>query len=95
MKLGFEFHFKKKENYSEENLLGIISERITNLGKDMPIYSFDYQIIEDGFAFLIEYKSVLPGITYQPILGCFIDLDQVCDCIDNISMPAEKMYQEK
>ncbi len=95
MKIGFEFHFEKKKNYSEEKLLSIISERLTELGKEMPIKSINYQNVKGGLAFLIDFQPVLPGITYQPVLGCFVDLDRVYEDIDKISMPSNKMYQEK
>lgn len=94
MKLIFEFHFKKKEGFSESDFIAIVSKRLSALGKEMPISFFGYQGIDNGYIFEIQYKPVLPGITYQPILGCFGDLDRVYEFISNISMPIDKMYQE-
>lgn len=94
MKLLFEFYFKKKEGFSEDKLIGIISKRLSELGKEMPIHSFNYQTVDEGYIFEIQYNSILPGISYQPILGCFGDLDRVYEFIYNISMPIEKMHQE-
>lgn len=95
MKIGFEFHFEKKNNYSEEKFINIISERLSKLGKEMPINSVSYQSVKEGFAFLIDFQPVLSGITYQPILGCFGDLDRVYEGIDKISMPSDKMFQQQ
>lgn len=94
MKLIFEFHFKKKEGFSESDFMGIVSKRLSALGKEMPISFFGYQEIDEGYIFKIQYKPVLQGITYQPILGCFGDLDRVYEFISSISMPADKMHQE-
>lgn len=94
MKLSFELHFRRKEGFSEDEFIGIISKRLSELGKEIPIYSFKYQKIEEGYIFEIQYKSILPGISYQPILGCFGDLDRVYDFVYNISIPIDRMFQE-
>ena len=94
MKLVFEFHFREKEGFLEDEFLKIISNRLSTLGKEMPITSFKYQKIDEGYVFEIQYKPVLPAITYQPILGCFGDLDRIYKFISNVSMPVERMYQE-
>lgn len=94
MKLSFELNFSRKEGFSEEEFIGIISKRLSDLGKEMPIYSSEYQKINGGYIFEIQYKSILPGISYQPILGCFGDLDKVYDFVYNISIPIGRMFQE-
>lgn len=95
MKIGFEIHFEKKNSYSEEKLINIISERLSKLGKEMPINSVGYQTVKEGIAFVIDFQPVLPGITYQPILGCFGDLDRAYEGIDKISIPSGKIYKEQ
>ncbi|WP_182439453.1 hypothetical protein [Clostridium sp. OM05-9] len=45
--------------------------------------------------FEIHCQPVLPGITYQPILGCFGDLDRAYEGIDKISIPSGKIYKEQ
>lgn len=88
MKIAFEFHFMKKVGFAEKDFLGVISRNLTQLGI---VTSFKYQAIEEGYLFEIEYKQVLPGFTYQPIMGCFSSLEQEYPYISNISIPADKI----
>lgn len=88
MKIVFEFHFMKKEGFTEKRFLEIISNNLTQLGI---VTSFKHQAIEEGYLFEIEYKQVLPGFPYQPIMGCFSSLEKEYPCISNISIPADKI----
>ena len=88
MKIVFEFHFIKKAGFAEKDFLEVISRNLTRLGI---VTSFKYQAIAEGYLFEIEYKQVLPGFTYQPIMGCFGGLEQEYPYIGNISIPADKM----
>lgn len=88
MKMVFEFYFMKKEGFVEKDFLGVISKNLTQLGI---VTSFKYQAIVEGYLFEIEYKEVLPGFTYQSIMGCFSGLWQEYPYISNISIPMEKI----
>ena len=88
MKIVFEFDFMKKAGFVEKDFLGVISKELAQLGI---VKLFKYQAIEEGYLFEIEYKQVLPGFTYQPIMGCFSSLEQEYPYISNISIPADKM----
>ena len=94
MKLHFEFHFKEKEGFKEIDFLDLISKRLSSLSKEMPIKSFLYKRIQEGYMFEVEYQPVLQGFSYQIVLGCFGDLDIAYPYISNISMPVDKMFQK-
>lgn len=51
MKLIFEFHFKKKEGFSESDFMAIVSKRLAALGEEIPISFFGYQGIDKGYIF--------------------------------------------
>lgn len=88
MKLTFEFRFTKEEGFTEKDFLQIISRDLSQLGY---IISMRYQVITEGYLFEIEYRSRIPGITYQPILSCFMGLKNEYPYIGNVSMPIDKM----
>ena len=88
MKSVFEFHFTKEAGFVEKDFLEIISKNLTQLGI---VTSFRYHAIKEGYLFEIEYKQVLSGVTYQPIMGCFSGLEHEYPYISNISIPLGKM----
>lgn len=88
MTLTFEFHFTKKEGFLEEDFLQVVSKNLTELGC---VTSLKYQTIAEGYLFEVVYTSFIPGITYQPVLGCFSNLENEYPCISNISIPSDKM----
>jgi hypothetical protein len=90
MKLTLELHFRKKEGFKEEDFLKVISDNLRGL----QITSINYGNIEEGYVFVVEYKPLIPGFSYQPILGCFGGLDREYGYIENLSIPADKMHQE-
>ena len=88
MKLTFEFHFTKKEGFVEADFLQVISKNLTELRL---VTSLKYQAIAEGYLFEIVYTSLIPGITYEPVLGCFSNLENEYPGISNISIPSDKM----
>ena len=88
MRIVFEYHFIKKTGFLEKDFLEIISRNLTLLGI---VTSFKYKAIAEGYLFEVEYKQVLPGITYQPIMGCFSNLEREYPYISNVTIPIEKM----
>lgn len=90
MKLTFELHFTKKIGFSDEDFLKVISENLKELGL---VNSMKYDTITEGYLFEIDFVPVLPGFTYQPILGCFSTLEVEYPYISNICIPLEKMRQ--
>lgn len=88
MKLTFEFHFTKEAGFTEKDFLQIISRDLKQLGY---ITSMRYQAVTEGYLFEVEYRSRILGITYQPILSCFMGLKKEYPYISNVSMPIDKM----
>lgn len=88
MKIVFEVHFKKKDDFIEEDFLKVISKDLTQLNM---VTSFKYMAIDEGYLFEVEYKNLIPGITYQPILGCFSNLEREYPYISNMTIPVERM----
>ena len=88
MKLTFEVHFIKKAGFVEADFLQVISRNLTELGS---VSSLKYQAIVEGYLFVVEFVSHIPGITYQPILGCFSNLENEYSYISNMSIPSDRM----
>lgn len=88
MKLTFEVHFIKKAEFLEADFLKVVSQNLTELGS---VTSLKYQAVAGGYLFEVEYVSRIPGITYQPILGCFSNLENEYPYISNLSIPSDKM----
>lgn len=87
MKLHFEILFDKQNGFKERDFINTVERNLVGVG----IYKFEYCVVHTGYAFDVYFKSMLPGYSYQVILGCFSNLEQEYAYINNVSIPNDRM----
>jgi hypothetical protein len=85
--LKFIMEIQKLDGFDEKEFISILSKNVS----EVHAKALRYGEADSGYRFEVDFESVLPGFSYQPILGCFIGIEHEYDKVRLIGIPAEKM----
>ena len=87
--LKFTMVIKKLDGFNEKEFPSIIQKNLPGgYTKDIR-----FSTVENGYRFEIDFEPVLDivGISYQPILSCFSDIEHEYDKVQLIGIPSGEM----
>ena len=80
---------EKLDGFDEKELISILQKDLAGVYAK----AMRYGALQNGYRFEVDFEPVLAsaGISYQPILGCFSDIEREYDKVHLIGIPAGEM----
>lgn len=87
--LKFTMELEKLDGFNEEELISILQKNLSGVYAK----AMRYGALQNGYRFEVDFEPVLAtaGISYQPILGCFSNIDHEYDKVRLIGIPSGEM----
>ncbi len=87
--LKFTMEIKKLTGFDEKEFIGILENNLSGLN----VKAMRYYVLQEGYRFEVDFEPVLisSGISFQPILGAFSNIEHEYDKVCLIGIPSEEM----
>lgn len=85
--LKFTMEIKKLDGFDEKKFISILCNNLSG------VYAkeFRYCEVDNGYRFEVDFEPVLSGISYQPILGCFMGIEREYDKVRLMGIPTDEI----